>query len=149
MTFTKPRGSTHGIKRYQSDVRERTRSTLQQTLKTLALECPNSLWSNIQICRKAGLASSVALKKPWNADITALIQSHNAKIREMLLHEKFSKKTDTQTSTAAAKHPTSKLIKKLRSELAIRDAELFELEKENRALRAQLHRAINNHMIKK
>jgi hypothetical protein len=137
MAHSKPRGSVLGIHKYQLAVRNQTRMALLQAIKTLEIQHPESRWTSIQLCREAGLASPVALKKPWNKDIIELLAHHNAKVSQVRLSEVHIQELPSHLATQKI---TSKSIAKLRTELAKRDAELLAMEKENQLLRKQLHR---------
>jgi pentose-5-phosphate-3-epimerase len=135
----KPRGSTLGIERYQVQAREKARLSLISAIRDLHLESPNAIWTNIDVCRRAGLKSSVALKKSWNCDICQRIQQHNFTLKS------FDKKAEefghlfSNSKCDKVRH-LEHIIKKLRTELSLRTAELNAVMGQNRMLSSQLLR---------
>lgn len=136
MAHAKPRGSILGIKTYQIKIRDKTRLSLLQAITSLKINSPHVRWTNIELCKQAGLTSSVALKKPWNKDIWDMLIKHNSTV-----HEGMS--TDNQKTVESHQRLDKRMTAKidvLKAHLVRRDAELLALEKENQLLRQQLER---------
>lgn len=140
LTKTKPRGTVSGLIYYQQQSRDRARKALIAALDEMLVTSEANAITDISLCRRAGLASSAALKKDWNQDIVKRIKIHNSQVQE---------KNNTQIKppilvTEGTNKRSELLIKKLRIELSIRDAEIFELESANTLLKSKIKRLQGN-----
>jgi hypothetical protein len=139
MIHGKPRGTTVGIEKYQVKAREKARLSLICAVTDLWSELPNVAWTNIDVCRRAGLKSSVALKKPWNYDILQKIRQHNSTVNNVASNSEKNKNLGL-IQERNEDHRLELIIKKLRMELSLRITELNTVMGENRMLTSQLLR---------
>jgi len=135
----KARGSTKGILHYQSEAKKRTRLALETALNSLLSDMPNSRWTNALVCRRAGLESTVSLKKPWNQDLLERIHKHNQCVSLPIASNNQSPHAVDKADIKDFQRLFG-LVKRLRQSLRLREAELNALENENRALKNQLRR---------
>lgn len=121
----KPRGSVAGLQKRQIQIASQTRVALKKAYDDLLSERGDVPWKKIELARRAGLKSTVPLHAEINSDVLLLFNQHNAdvlgRIAEMPLGP--DKINDLDRSSSA---------------VALLDAEVVELLKENAVLRRKI-----------
>lgn len=136
MNRGKPRGAIDGLVRYQRQSRDNARTALTKALIEILAESESNFVTVTAVCRRAGLSSTVAIKKYWNQDLIEKINTHNDQIKTRPIALVNSSVFDANTSTRRLKNT----LKKLRIELSLRIAELAALENENTMLKSKIKR---------
>lgn len=120
----KPRGSISGLQRRQEESASATQKLLKRAYETLLLNEPNRIWKKIELCRIAGLKSTVPLHSSQNASVLDLFNAHNLDVKHRAAEMARGSTFDSVMAD----------MEKLSSLLAVREAERDYLLKENRIL---------------
>ncbi len=123
---TKPRGNRSGLILRQEESVRRTYLAIGNAWTSLAASKPNEVISEIELCRLAGLKSTIPLHSTPNAATLDLLDRHNRRVRELARN----------TPEIAADDISAK------DQLIVRlDAEVSHLLRQNARLRRQLKAA--------
>ena len=134
----KSRGSTNGLLNQKNLLRVETRNAILTAIIILENEQEDVIWTNIGVCKKAGLLSTVSLKKMWNRDLLQRVVDHN-----ILLNQKKSESinaNDEQVSNIFIERKFKKRLIKMKEQLLIYAAENTELVLKNKRLEEKLNR---------